>query len=629
MNKTEENLIEPTESNVRYWTQRIIDVLEGGDRPVYSDFEKVIRELITADTHYAASLSTTPPASEATVPQHMPSVEELCIISHDAYEREALRVGWRTQDACKKPWDDLPNANKDAMRASISAVREACLNSAITKREKDAFALGRIEADEWKARAEAAEREREDADRNAKKIEAECNQWHAESILLVEKNSSLRAEVEGLKNDRDNWRQWHGEWKALAEAAEGKIENAVALYNETEKKRQDEVGHLRALLDKTERELLTEAQLHKAQRALSATHRCKVCGALWIMFKNSWSLASQECGKCCDNQPMGEQIEPFGVFASIIQERDTALAQLAKRQWVSVSERMPDGQEDLLTWDGEMVMITMPATGEPPHQGRARFDYLGVTHWMPLPIPPTQAPATVETCPTCGSAEKSVRESMSKPNCGPPLFPCQDAWHNKPTPDSLAENDEDECAKAAGKVMAEFEAENVLAEVKAHHAKGGIVQWQWKDTPMHGTWFDFSGTEWSPEKVYRIYPDDLTPAPLAAYKEALSRGEAIEGRFWDHDEPEGWSSWHPINKDFAWDRSDIRDFEFRIAPTPAPASPPRVEMPKIKTRFIHPPIPIRSFDWEATRDGYDKGDPVGFGRTEELAIKDLEAQEEA
>jgi hypothetical protein len=152
-------------------------------------------------------------------------------------------------------------------------------------------------------------------------------------------------------------------------------------------------------------------------------------------------------------------------------------------------------------------------------------------------------PATVETCPTCGSADKSVRESMSKPNCGPPLFPCRDAWHDKPTPDPLA-------------------------LVKAHHAKGGRVQWQWKDTPMTETWFNGpEGDEWNSNKSYRI--------------------------------------------------------------APAPASPPRVEMPKIKTRFIHPPIPIRNFDWEATRDGYDKDDPIGFGRTEELVKADLLEQEEA
>lgn len=45
------------------------------------------------------------------------------------------------------------------------------------------------------------------------------------------------------------------------------------------------------------------------------THRCKVCGCLWILwqFKNEpamWSLGTNEkCGPCCDNVAMGEQIE--------------------------------------------------------------------------------------------------------------------------------------------------------------------------------------------------------------------------------------------------------------------------------------------------------------------------------
>lgn len=53
------------------------------------------------------------------------------------------------------------------------------------------------------------------------------------------------------------------------------------------------------------------------------THRCKVCGALWILWPpnpdhivpdlrdGSWSLFSLRCGKCCDNAPMGDQIEPL------------------------------------------------------------------------------------------------------------------------------------------------------------------------------------------------------------------------------------------------------------------------------------------------------------------------------
>ena len=42
----------------------------------------------------------------------------------------------------------------------------------------------------------------------------------------------------------------------------------------------------------------------------------------------------------------------------------------------------------------------------------------------------------------------------------------------------------------------------------------------------------------------------------------------------------------------------------------------------VTSRFIKP-IPVRSFDWEATFDDYDLGDPIGFGRTEEEALADL------
>ena len=45
------------------------------------------------------------------------------------------------------------------------------------------------------------------------------------------------------------------------------------------------------------------------------THYCKLCGAQWIfnddtceVAPNTWSLCSSECGKCCDNVAMGDQI---------------------------------------------------------------------------------------------------------------------------------------------------------------------------------------------------------------------------------------------------------------------------------------------------------------------------------
>lgn len=49
----------------------------------------------------------------------------------------------------------------------------------------------------------------------------------------------------------------------------------------------------------------------------AATHRCKECGCLWLLWDlfpdsgSGWSLADaeQKPGKCCDNAAMGEQIE--------------------------------------------------------------------------------------------------------------------------------------------------------------------------------------------------------------------------------------------------------------------------------------------------------------------------------
>ena len=46
----------------------------------------------------------------------------------------------------------------------------------------------------------------------------------------------------------------------------------------------------------------------------------------------------------------------------------------------------------------------------------------------------------------------------------------------------------------------------------------------------------------------------------------------------------------------------------------------------VSTAFVHPPIPPRQFDWSATLDGYEPGDPIGRGKTEAEAIADLEGQ---
>ena len=49
-------------------------------------------------------------------------VEEACEVMHDAYEQAALGTGWETNPASRKPWADVPEANKATMRAAVIAL---------------------------------------------------------------------------------------------------------------------------------------------------------------------------------------------------------------------------------------------------------------------------------------------------------------------------------------------------------------------------------------------------------------------------------------------------------------------------------------------------------------------------
>lgn len=43
----------------------------------------------------------------------------------------------------------------------------------------------------------------------------------------------------------------------------------------------------------------------------------------------------------------------------------------------------------------------------------------------------------------------------------------------------------------------------------------------------------------------------------------------------------------------------------------------------INTVYAPPPIPQRWFDWSAVTKEYERGQPMGWGETEEEAISDL------
>ena len=55
-------------------------------------------------------------------------IEECCEVMHDAYEKAAIGEGWKTQIASRKPWADVPEANKATMRAAVEALLQHVLS---------------------------------------------------------------------------------------------------------------------------------------------------------------------------------------------------------------------------------------------------------------------------------------------------------------------------------------------------------------------------------------------------------------------------------------------------------------------------------------------------------------------
>lgn len=49
-------------------------------------------------------------------------VEAACEVMHDAYERAAVGAGWDTNPESRKPWADVPEANKETMRAAVGTL---------------------------------------------------------------------------------------------------------------------------------------------------------------------------------------------------------------------------------------------------------------------------------------------------------------------------------------------------------------------------------------------------------------------------------------------------------------------------------------------------------------------------
>jgi hypothetical protein len=77
------------------------------------------------DWRYAAPGRGHLPECHYPLPAPEGQVERLCEVMHDAYEAAAATEGWETQERSRKPWADVPEANKATMRAAVSALLTA------------------------------------------------------------------------------------------------------------------------------------------------------------------------------------------------------------------------------------------------------------------------------------------------------------------------------------------------------------------------------------------------------------------------------------------------------------------------------------------------------------------------
>lgn len=79
-------------------------------------------------------------------------LDAACEVLHDAYEAAAAKEGWETQERSRKPWEDVPEANKATMRAAVgvlldhlAAARPAIEREAKAERDSLAARLAAVE----------------------------------------------------------------------------------------------------------------------------------------------------------------------------------------------------------------------------------------------------------------------------------------------------------------------------------------------------------------------------------------------------------------------------------------------------------------------------------------------------
>jgi len=83
---------------------------------------RLLGEFFDSQRQRARAFAKRRAESEPVRSQDTELVERACEVMHDAYEKAALGAGWATNPASRKPWADVPEANKQTMRAAVGAL---------------------------------------------------------------------------------------------------------------------------------------------------------------------------------------------------------------------------------------------------------------------------------------------------------------------------------------------------------------------------------------------------------------------------------------------------------------------------------------------------------------------------
>lgn len=266
-------------------------------------------------------------------------------------------------------------------------------------------------------------------------------------------------------------------------------------------------------------------------------------------------------------------------------------AQLTSLQWISINYGLPTPYD--LDEHGEVMWAHNTFSWRGKLAGRN-----AATHWRRIDLPKAEENSNNEAQPTTMKKpiglfpihyelKEELRhwlksQSINGENIGDirrSLFVPWDSKWNGIVRDETAAR--------------EMEQPSPVEQAKEHHAKGGRVQ---RSSVLEGIhcWLGVTKPDWNPESNWRIHPDDLAKdvCPTCGFRKDDARWlGADKGYFQD--------PWHQ----------------------------PEQAKPNIILTHHRPPIPVRSFDWSAYRDGYDEGDLIGWGATKEEAIADLLSRE--